>query len=134
MNRMGLILLVVLLAATMSGCGPAGVDRDLGQVTGTITLDGKPLSGASVQFLPKGEGATATGRTDAAGKYELWYTGDVKGAALGSHTVRIETPPNPEPGAMEPPPQLPAKYNTESTLTADVKSGENTFNFELTSQ
>jgi hypothetical protein len=134
MKRLGLAVLVVVALAVCPGCGPAGDIPDLGQVTGTVTLDGKPLAGARVLFEPQGGGAMSNGMTDSSGKYEMWYTADVKGAALGKHVVRIETPPNPDPETGETPPALPAKYNTESTLTADVKAGDNTVNFELTSQ
>ncbi|NLX96215.1 MAG: carboxypeptidase regulatory-like domain-containing protein [Rhodopirellula sp.] len=134
MKYAGLVLLAVMAITGCLGCGPSADVPDLGQVQGTVTLDGAPLPGASIRFEPKGEGAMATGLTDASGKYEMWYTSDVKGAALGAHIVRIETPPNPDPATGAEPVHLPAKYNMDSTLSADVKAGENKIDFELTGQ
>lgn len=43
------------------------------KVTGTVTLDGKPLEGAAILFQPTSEKGYqgAAGQTDASGKYEL---------------------------------------------------------------
>ena len=77
------------------------------------------------------------GLTDSSGKYELTYIRDTKGAVPGTHTVRITTHPEPVaddysgPAFKEP---IPAKYNADTTLKADVKAGENTFDFELQSR
>lgn len=130
---------LLLIAA---GCG-GGVDHpDLAEVTGTVTLDDKPLSGAKVTFSPQ-EGRPSEGTTDSEGKYELSYTPGVPGAELGQHTVRIETadetPPEeggvvPERSATEDKETIPAKYNTQTTLKEEVEPGENTINFNLSSQ
>ena len=130
-----LCLIVVMLVTDGCGGGPADAP-DLGQVTGTVTLDGKPLAGAEVQFLPE-DGRPSTGVTDAAGKYELAYTGESRGAKIGKHRVQIRTgryveKENGETEMTEE--SLPAKYHDKSELTADVVAGENTVNFDLTSQ
>ncbi len=135
MRSLGPVLLFAAALTMCSGCGGHAKGLpELGQVTGTVTLDGQPLAGARVRFEPQVAAAMSNGLTDASGEYELWYTSDVKGAAVGSHLVRIETPPNPDPASGAMPVMLPAKYNTDSTLTADVKAGKNALNFELTSQ
>ncbi len=129
----GLFLVVAL--PMYSGCGGhEGNLPPLGQVTGTVTLDGRPLAGASVRFEPQTQAAMSNGMTDERGVYSLWYTNTVKGAAVGKHTVRIETPPNPDPATGAMPDQLPSKYNSQSTLTADVKAGQNTLDFAVTSR
>lgn len=47
------------------GCGRS----DLGQVTGRVTLDGEPLAGAFVEFVPTGgEGSSSSGRTNERGE------------------------------------------------------------------
>ena len=56
----------------------------------------------------------------------------IKGAAVGQHTVRIDVLPDPLAQTSSQP--LPARYNLESTLKADVKQGPNTFDFQVTSQ
>jgi len=134
MKKIGLALLVVATLTAVSGCGPSQDLPDLGQVTGTVTLDGKPLADANIAFEPQAGGAVSTGQSDSSGQYEIWYNADVKGAALGKHVVRIEKFPDPEEheGDFV---LLPDKYNVESTLTADVKPGNNeNVNFELTSK
>lgn len=139
-------LLAVLLFLASTGCSPNSGLPDLGTVTGVVTLDGQPLPGVSVKFVPA-DGRTSSGMTDASGKYELTYTRDVKGAPVGEHKVYISGQggegggnPNEEGGggggsAVEPyTGTIPAKYNEKTTLTATVKPGANTCNFDLESE
>ena len=58
-------------------------------VSGTVTLDGKPLSGVMVSFIPTGStrGTGAGGYTDKAGKYELTATHGGKGTPVGEYRV-----------------------------------------------
>lgn len=62
------VLSVLLAAGCTSGGGPA-----LTQVSGTVTLDDKPLAGAIVRFLPQGstEGHGGFAKTDESGKYTI---------------------------------------------------------------
>ena len=124
-------LLVVLgIAVLATGCG--GGSADLGLVEGAVTLDGVPLAGANVGFQPA-EGSASYGVTDAAGHYELYFAGDTKGAKIGSHTVRIRTP-SPSEDDPQQHPQIPAKYNTQTELTATVEKGPNKIDFTLASK
>ncbi len=134
MTRFGLVLLVVAALAVVPGCGPNADLPDLGEVTGTVTLDGAPLADASVSFEPQGGGTKgSTGTTDETGKYELVFTADAKGAAIGTHSVSIELMPSAE--NMDEVVDIPSKYNMETELTAEVKAGKNeNVNFELTSK
>jgi len=133
------MLAVVALLLFATGCGEGAVDDqpDMGQVTGTITMDGSPLADAQVTFRPE-KGRAASGRTDSSGKYELIYVGETKGAKIGSNKVSITTPQqeSPEEGeeTKKPKEKIPAQYNSKTTLTADVKAGENVFDFELKSK
>lgn len=132
--------LLAVFAGSSLGCGSS--DRpELGDVHGTVTMDGAPLANAQVVFSPEG-GRPSTGVTDAAGKYTLTYIRDIKGAKVGNHSVRIESvpaaPSDPEAATKEAPipfkETIPAKYNAKSTLTAEVKPGENTIDFPLESK
>jgi len=61
-------------------------------VTGTITQSGQPIEGASVTFVPEGEGGEgASGRTDVNGKYVLTTsTGkDGSGTKPGEYKVTL---------------------------------------------
>ena len=131
-------LLVSLLAAGCGGSGPA-----LAPVEGRVTLDGKPLPGARVEFDPdtelvaygKSSSSTSYGTTDSGGRYQLKYTGEQDGAMVGKHLVRISTrnmTVDAEGKEVLVPEQLPTKYNVKSELTAEVKPGSNKIDFPLT--
>ena len=129
------------------GCSPND-QPELGQVTGTIKLDGQPVVGIDVVFQPE-SGRPARGRSDAEGKYELYYIRDTKGTKVGPN--RVEIAPS-EDGAIENEsegadeesktmakqpapgkPKIPARYNVNSELKVDVKSGNNVVDFDLKS-
>ena len=56
-----------LVIAILAGCA-AEEESKLGEVTGTITLDGQPVDGAVVQFVPQGpDGTTSYGLSDKGG-------------------------------------------------------------------
>jgi hypothetical protein len=116
----------LLLAACTAGCGKTGTE--LAPVTGRITLDGQPLGNADILFQPAGSKPPSSGRADADGRYQLVYKRGVMGGVIGSNTVRITISPD----VVANPPNIPARYNTESELTKEVKSGPNEFNFDLT--
>jgi hypothetical protein len=125
---------LIFLSSFVLGCG--GDTPPLGLVTGTVTLDGKPVEGAAIQFEPVSSGLpTAFGRTDAAGKYELWYSRGNKGASLGEAIVRIQAfqDANEDSGQKKRPEIIPAKYNAQSDLKVEVKRGAQTHNFDLKS-
>lgn len=130
------VLLSALLFCTacLVGCGSSG--PQLGTVTGKVTLDGAPLADATVQFQPA-EGKPSYAVTDASGNYELLFAPDQPGATLGKHTVEITGNTYSEDAQgneVQLPQKVPGKYNQNSELTADVKAGSNTFNFELKSE
>lgn len=139
-NRVVQWMLAGLLCAAFVGawgCGGQGDRPPLGRVTGAVTLDGQPLVGAQVTFAPE-TGRPSIGRTDSTGRYELFYVLATKGAKVGKHRVFIGWPPaddDAEPVAKDAPrPTLPARYGQQSTLTADVRSGSNSFDFALESK
>ena len=108
----------------LTGCGGGGAP-----VSGVVTLDGKPVEGATVSFTPEsgdGDGLGGSyGKTDAQGRYTLRTVAqDKPGAAVGKHRVTISLtqadPNNPE-GIQKD--LIPAKYNVKSELTFEVPSG-----------
>jgi hypothetical protein len=113
-------------------CGCGGGRSGVSEVTGTITLDGQPLDGAQVTWPVGGEhDRPSSGVTDASGKYRLMYTGTEAGAAVGNHKVEIITSFASDEVAA-PPERVPSKYNANSELTAEVNSGTNQLDFDLT--
>lgn len=105
-------------------------------VDGTVSLDGNPLAEAMVAFEPD-NGRPSYGTTNAQGKYSLCYRGKPLGAIVGHHTVRITTErwfedsPSSAPRVIKE--RLPKRYHSQSILTAEVASGKNVIDFELTS-
>jgi hypothetical protein len=134
--RLLLLCLGALLLAPGIGCGVKL--PPLGRVRGLVTLDGKPVPNADVCFLAA-DGAASFACTDDQGRYELSYPvakGKGAGAMIGKHRVVINTiRPNDGslPAPAVPPVPIPACYNSQTTLTADVKPGENEINFALKS-
>ena len=137
--------LLAVLAPLVAGCG----GEQLGQVKGTVTLDGKPLSKGTLTFEAPGK-RPATARVEAGQIVEATThkTGD--GVPVGAHKVAVAATEdaasavvaNPGegkgPGAnyMSGKSLLPAKYNNPETsgLTAEVKGGENVLEFNLASK
>lgn len=124
------ILGLLLWGAVVSGCQNGGSDLpEVAPVRGVITMDNAPLSGATVIFYPE-NGRPSSGVANEKGEYVLSYTDSIAGAKLGRHTVSITTAPIDEP-ARE---RVPAKFNTATTLTAEIKPGQNEVNFNLESK
>lgn len=115
-------------------------------VSGTITIDGQPLSqreniGGEVMLFPSGGGAVAYATLNSDGQYAV-QTGATKGMEPGSYnvTVRVvEIEPEPPGGYQRDPKQtlvssLSYQDHENSGLTADIKRGKNTIDFDLTSK
>jgi len=117
---------IALLVFSTAGCSNSG--PELAPVAGRITLDGRPLGKADILFQPDGPNPPSSGRADADGRYQLAYKRGVMGGHVGSNTVQITISPD----VVSNPPNIPARYNSESKLTKEIKSGQNEFNFDLT--
>ncbi|HUT95130.1 MAG TPA: hypothetical protein VMY37_37095 [Thermoguttaceae bacterium] len=146
------LLTCALLLLALAGCPGGGASRDLPDlvpVGGTVTLDGEPLSGAHVTFVPVGStpGTACFGLTDASGRYEIMADAEHKGAPVGEFKVACtkwvtadgsdfqsqEGVSPMEAGAVD---LLPPKYSdeTETELKATVPAGgSDSINLELIS-
>jgi hypothetical protein len=80
---LGLLLSPVLLAS--AGCG----NQNLSKVDGVVTLDGVPLSGATVSFMPVEQGRSASGLTDGNGYFRLSTFRTDDGALAGDYRVIV---------------------------------------------
>jgi len=130
--------LMILLGMCSVGCS------DLAGVSGSITLDDRPLIGGrdqrvTVVFVPEsGSGATAAALVDADGQYTL-STGTKSGVLPGNYLVAIsavevlrskdESAP---PGGRRLTPRIYSDPR-QSGFRAEVQPGNNTFNFDLRS-
>lgn len=86
MNRYFCGLAWAVVALGLIGCGG---DATVAKVSGTVTLDGEPVEGASVIFAPIGGGRPATGQTDAQGNFQLSTFGSADGAMIAEHEVSV---------------------------------------------
>lgn len=128
-----MVVLLGVVAMTAVGCGGDKYEN-LGEVSGTITLDGEPLKHAVITFQPQG-GRPAYGKTVEDGKYTMMYTGSQSGATVGMNTITITNggeKRDEETGKIwfqkE---EVPAKYNSKTELKFDVQPGSQTHDFEL---
>ncbi|HID21451.1 MAG TPA: carboxypeptidase regulatory-like domain-containing protein [Planctomycetaceae bacterium] len=159
----GRLVLAVVLAigvCYVAGCSRGPERPKTYPVTGTVTLDGKPVEGATVVFVPKeeGTGRAATGVTDSNGKYSLGTFASGDGVIPGEYLIKI-TKYRP-PSTQQPPvgdeedeesemrafleaqqgtqqtqteSELPVKYSNEQTsgLFFTVEAKDNTFDIAL---
>ncbi|MEX2172745.1 MAG: carboxypeptidase-like regulatory domain-containing protein [Pirellulaceae bacterium] len=143
-NALSPLLACSLAGLLLSGCEPASDygSLELVSVTGKVTLDGNPLAGVLVRFDgPDASGSEAL--TDETGSYRLMYDSTQPGCTPGKKTVRITQtnadvegadPDAPSSGEGAAPAEtIPAAYNAQSKLTADVSQGNQTFDFDLKS-
>lgn len=125
MLRHSSFLAVALFAVALVGCGPS-----IGSVTGTVTVNGQPATGGIISFVSAdGKGAPVTVEIQAGGQYSA------QGIVAGAKQVQISIPvvvgKRPEfngPGAPMveiTDESIPAKYNSETELTFDLKPGAN---------
>lgn len=83
--------------AALAGCAGG---RKPTKVEGTVTLDGKPVSGATVSFLPLDVGGRpANGRTDQDGHFRLTTIEPGDGALPGEYKVSVMVEPVTRPEA-----------------------------------
>lgn len=135
-------LLAILLVTVAVGCKKS---RVYVPVTGTLTLEGKPIAGATVSFLPVApDGTAAAGRTDESGTFSL-SSGPESGCLVGDYKVscvKVETKNISDPRAtglvttktVTSKNELPSKYADASVsgLTVTVKKGMEPVKLELT--
>lgn len=128
----GLVIGGVLgLAVVVAGCSPRTA-VEVAKVSGTVTLDGKPLSDAIILFQP-GDGRPSRGMTGSDGRYQLLYTADRAGAMVGTCGVTISTAIEDEEGRFAPE-RVPKRYFEPGALTVEVKRRSNVLDFDLTSK
>ena len=128
-------LLTALALAAGCSQGPA-----MGDVSGTVTVDGQtPAQGSSITFFPMDGKASSAGALIENGH----YTAKVP---VGMAKVEIRAPrplggsrpkggkegPGAEGALIEE--SLPAKYNDNSELRLEIKSGKNEKNWDLSTR
>lgn len=116
--------------AVAGGCGREPFPT--AELTGRVTLEGKPVEGVVVQFEPRNLNSKKTlpaayGITDADGRYRAFRTGNKKfGAVVGVNQVRV-TVPEGNTAKVHP------RYAADRAFWAEVAPGPNVFDLELVS-
>ena len=138
---------VAAFSLLVAGCGPSRPTTI--PVSGTVTLDGKPVAGAQVMLLPEEEGRPAQGTTDEAGEFTLGTFETADGALPGSHAVTVVArrisgvnadadglEGDIAPGGVKVQWLVPQRYSDPKTsgLTVTVESGMDPMKLQLTSQ
>lgn len=128
-----------LMSGVMLVCAVAGCGRGGARVSGTVTLDGRPLDTGSVQFHPAAAGPVAYGTIDAQGRFTLTVGAATSPVPPGRYTATVvavaaTAPTNPNAETV-PVPITPRKYGDVATsgLTFNLKPGENTIDIDLVS-
>jgi len=135
----------VILCVIVPACGESGPNMPMGRVSGKVTYQNKPLTKGTVSFVSTDSSRpNANGTITPDGTYTLHTANFGSGAVLGDYDVMI--------GGMDPidyntklpgmlplmkkselPQTIPKKYEDPKTsgLKETVKSGTNTFDFDL---
>jgi hypothetical protein len=134
-------LCLIGTSISLVGCGEPA--PEFGQVTGTLTVKGKPVPQMAIRFIPEAADGNAppvisSATTDAQGKYELRYyyrNQEGLGAPVGHHRVLIS---DTRLGALAqgqrmPPQIVPLEYSNPATspLEYDVAPGVQTIDITL---
>ncbi|MCH9655113.1 MAG: hypothetical protein K0U89_14740 [Planctomycetes bacterium] len=129
-GAVAVVVICIGLYSLMNAMVSTSDHPTLGTVSGIVTLDDKPLPRAEITFIPQDEWkedkipAESKGITNEQGQFELIYSKDLKGAAIGNHFVRIISFEK----------KVPLIYNVKSVLKFEVKKGSNQADFNLVSK
>ncbi|WP_425618530.1 carboxypeptidase-like regulatory domain-containing protein [Anatilimnocola sp. NA78] len=141
-------LLALSLSVGLTGCGGPNLSENLVPVTGTVTMDGKPLAGASVTFVAIGTtpGMGGVGTVDESGKFEVSHFRAGKGLDPGEYKVviskRVMSNGSPIPAGtlsiadLSTRDIVPPRYSdyNKTTLALAVSAGGQPLTFALTSR
>lgn len=114
----------------LAGCGGGG--PKIVPVSGTVTIDGQPLTYGHVQVLPDGW-RPASGRLDGTGRFTLTTTTPNDGCAVGTHPVAVLAGESITPETMKW--HAPSKYADVKTsnLTVTITGPTDDLKIELKS-
>ncbi|QDV49373.1 hypothetical protein [Gimesia fumaroli] len=139
------ILVSGLIILVTTGCGgSSGLEFSTSQVQGTVSYQGKPLESGKIRFIPDGEvvNGQVAGKAIFADIKDGKYTVSAEdGATVGKNRVEIKSyrgsgkmvvSSGGEGQKVEEVVQfIPAQYNTETTLSVEIKKGDNVLDFDL---
>lgn len=126
-----------LATATIALLITAGCSENKVEVSGRVTFDGQPIDHGTIRFASDdGQGPTA-GATIKGGRYQTEVTIGPKTVQIDGYRQTGEEKQNPaDPSSPMVPtyePIVPAKFNRESTLSAEITRSQKELNFDLKS-
>lgn len=120
----------IRLALFATGLFIAGCGDGLVPVRGTVTLDGSPLADGTIIFEAVDGRSTPVSSPVKAGAYELRIAPGAKKVRVNASKVGFVDPVM---KTAMPESAIPRRYNTETTLTAEVRPGsQEPIDFPLT--
>jgi hypothetical protein len=130
--------LLALGMCWIAGCGGPRYDGERrAAIEGSVSLDGQPVDGGTINFMPVDSGGRVASALISGGRYEI---PEERGPTPGKYRVEIswnkplgpvdeENPDAPQPSEQV----IPAKYNQNTELERDIAAGKNELDFPLTS-
>jgi len=141
MRSCGVLFAALVSVVAVMGCGGKAYEgAERLPLTGKVVFDGQPVDGGTITFVPTIDKARPSGGTIVNGEYKV---PEEKGANGGAYRVEIhwykptgKKIPDSDTGGLvdEVADVIPAKFNTQSTLTAEVSASKNQFDFDLTTK
>lgn len=121
-------MILTLAVCVLSGCDTEPKVTKY-PVSGTVSLDGKPIESGLIQF-----NNPADGGIDVMDIKDGKFAGEVRaGKRRVEITAMRDGGEGPMPGIKIQENYIPEKYNRQTTLEEEVKEGPNEFTFELKS-
>ncbi len=113
--RRSMIVFGMLSLALLSLAGCSKSKIPTGEVTGKITINGKPVPGLYISFVPKEKIRPAMGKTDADGNYRAQFVAKQSGVPLGPCVAQFSLYHGE--GTRN---YLPAKYNEQASQIPEL--------------
>jgi hypothetical protein len=130
-NPIQVTVLAAVSALLISGCsyGPP-----MGDVQGTVTVNGQPLVEGSILFIPVNGETQSTGAIITNGAFQTEVPVAKQRVEITANIIDQEkTPPNPTDDQIVMKKLVPDRYNVKSELILDVVDGLNEPVYSLTS-
>ncbi|MGB7323281.1 MAG: Ig-like domain-containing protein [Rubripirellula sp.] len=136
--NLSIVSVAMIAALVSSSAGCTGRDSTLGQVTGVLKMDGKPVPNVSIEFMPT-QGRPSLARTNAEGKFVAYYLPQQTGAVAGTHRLEYEfAQAGPDDVKFERPKRRGKKPTTELVMSPReikvVAGKDNVFDINLVEQ
>jgi len=133
-HRSRLLLSLALLwgiSGFIIGCSSQAAGPEMVAVSGKVTIDGNPLSDGNIIFDPQDGKGIPVQAGISSGAFTCQVPPGMKVVRIQSTQTSSEKGPYGEDVSIS---IIPAQYNTNSDLTAEVKANGDAFEFDLTTK